>query len=138
MTHEDVINSEITRVINHLPDVNPWLSPELYDKLLGFARELVYFRSQLRFAENETIDPPTCEPKPEPSIEEFKPPVMNVVEEEDDAKVAYTAEEVRAAMAKARMGGTNVNAILSEFGVGHFNALPASKYPDVMARLGEL
>ena len=124
---------------------------ELICRSLSLTQELVNLRDRIKYEE--------------PSVEEFKPPVMFNIpvtervghpdpagepgplgvapepeaepEPEEDTRT-YKAEEVRAAMAKARMNGTNVNAILTELGASHFNALPASKYPDVMARLGEL
>jgi len=76
-------------------------------------------------------------PASEPSVEEYTPPVMEVVPAEEPAPASYTKEEVRAALAKSRKNGVNVTELLAEFGAENFTGLPAAKYGELMSRLGE-
>lgn len=48
----------------------------------------------------------------------------------------YTSAEVRRALVDARNAGTDVRALMAEFGAESFGGVPASRYADLMKRLG--
>ena len=94
---------------------------------------------------------PVDDPFPEPSTEEYTAPVMEpavtttkiadsgpTVDKLGDPAPTFTKEEVRAALAKSRKKGINVTELLCELGYDNFTAVPAAKYGEVMAKLGEV
>lgn len=87
-------------------------------------------------AEDEPDEPdePTADPA-QLSPDEDEPPAG-----EKDAKAelekTYEMADVRAALVAARRKGTNVTALLKEFGVDNFGAFPAGRYGELMEKLG--
>lgn len=71
------------------------------------------------------------EPQPEPITDPA--PAPQAVE--PPAKT-YTSAEVRRALVDARNAGTDVRALMAEFGAESFGGVPASRYADLMKRLG--
>lgn len=133
MTVKEVVENEIRRLTTVLPDLDPVKDINLYDKVLECLQTLVYLPidDESKHIPHKIEEPyvePTPFPSPEPSVEEYEPPVM------DDK--TYTKEEVRAALANGRKNGLNVVELLAEFGAENFTGLPAAKYPEIMARLG--
>ena len=145
MTKEQyILQKEYERLVSRIGEVDPLINPQTYKTLLECidglyalsGSELVDVSELMDVGAEKEPDPiPEME---EPSVEEFKPPVMNVVKPEPETPVhSFTKEEVRAALARARKNGTNVVELLGEFGYDNFSAVPAGTYPELMARLGE-
>ena len=131
MTDKEIIRHEYSRLVGRLEDVDPIMNPRLYKELLDCIDILYFLRN------NDTL---TGEPGELPTAEEIVAEVTSApipeIEEPEEAP-AYSKEDVRAALAKSRKNGTNVTELLEEFGCSNFSALPAAKYPELMARLGE-
>ena len=135
MTVNEAIKGEIRRLVNLLPSVDPVSQTDTYDKIVDNLTSLVYLSYHGEDTGEE--EPPTEEPYieptpfPEPSAEEYSAPVMT--------DKTYTMEEVRAALGNLRSKkGIEINPILEKFGVSNFSALPAGKYPELMAYLETL
>ena len=159
MTEKDILRKEYARLIGRLEEVDPVTNPGLFKGLLE-SIESLYNLSGLYYEDvKNAYGVPTIEgfntpvADDEPSEEEFHPPVMVTPEKTKEPYVeptpfpeseetapmgkTYTKEEVRAALAKSRKKGTNVTELLAEFGASNFTGLPAAKYGELMARLGE-
>lgn len=163
---KEILRLEYLRIVDRLGEVDPVSSPALYRELLDFIDGL-YGLSGMSMEDNAefyekrapahpvgfTTEPAlvgpaqpyeiTTEPedkaeKPEPSVEEYAPPVMNNPEPVEGPKAApaLTKEVVRAALAKARKSGVNVTELLGELGYDNFSAVPAAKYGEIMERIG--
>lgn len=77
-------------------------------------------------AEDKVVEFPTPVPEPHPTETEV---------EQTDEKPSLTQAEVRSKLAEARRNGVNVAALIKEFGVDNFSALPATRYSDLLDRL---
>lgn len=69
----------------------------------------------------DIVEYPTPAPEPHDPVPEEKP--------------TLTPSEVRARLAEARRNGINVAALIKEFGVDNFTALPATKYADLLGMI---
>ena len=136
MTVNEAINGEIRRLVNLLPNVDPISQTDTYDKIVDNLTSLVYLSyhgEDTGVAQAPPDEEPYIEPTPfpEPSAEEYSAPVM--------ADKTYSMEEVRAALGNLRSKkGIEINPILEKFGVSNFSALPAGRYPELMAYLETL
>lgn len=141
---KEILRREYLRVVDRLGEVDPVQNPTLYRELLSMIESLGWMSNTHRA--EETPDTPTVDEiiaevkaeKPEPSVEEYAPPVMNNPEPAEEPKIdapALTKEVVRAALAKARKSGVNVTELLGELGYDNFSAVPAAKYGEIMERL---
>ena len=125
------------------------MDTERFQYLLGAADTLSYRVHMMETAAGErprgmgltfTMEPKTdapTEPKPvEPAETETPETVENAEPEKtSDSKPAPKMEEVRGALAKARLKGLNVPAFLKEFGVDNFTKLPESKYAEALEKV---
>lgn len=127
---KEILRREYYRVVERLSEVDPVLSPKLYRELLEFAERLQWHSSEPVLTPMATAEEIVAEVKAEPIPEVEEP------EPETPAKT-YSKEEVRAALGRARKRGLVVSEVLSEFDVDSFPGLPESKYPELMARIGE-
>ena len=80
-------------------------------------------------------------PIPTPPFEaaDFPAEVKDDLVKEESVKEevkTYTSAQVRKALVDARNSGTDVRALLAEFGADNFGAVPEGKYAELMARLG--
>lgn len=149
MTNQDakeILRREYLRVVDRLGEVDPVTNPKLYKELLCFVDNL-YSLSGLSMDDTQKFYEKfpvgfTGEPSqtPEPYVEETPVTVMEPApdpEPAEDTGKSYSKEEVRAALAKGRKAGVNVTELLGELGYDNFSAVPAGKYGELMARLGE-
>lgn len=132
---KEILLSERDRLVSMLPSLDPLRDANTYRTVLDNIESLKWMVVGLDTVPVEGVraikaEPPYVEPTPfpEPSTEEYEPPVMD--------EKTYTKEEVRAALAQSRKNGMNVTELLAEFGAENFTGLPAAKYPEIMARLG--
>ena len=153
MSSAEILSAEVTRLIGKLPTIDP-CNPA-YRELITEAHAIIELGERIDRHNAGVYNPHVCTcndayraEKQEPSIEEFSPPVLTVVSEEtseatpevpqdEEPTATYAPEDVRAKLISSRKRGVNVGAILQEFGGGHFESIPASKYPEVLARIGE-
>jgi len=142
MTKErEILHKQYLLLIDRLDEVDPTTNPQLYKTLLDMIEKVAWL------PEFRIGDPVLSEdfPKPEPSVEEFAPPVITPlpdpipeIDEPTEETKTYSKEEVRAELAMARKRGVNVAELLQEFGVDQFPAVPASRYGELMDKLAEL
>lgn len=147
MTDEvrDILQRELTRCALALTEMDPAREYKSYGELVNTVQSLLWMTtvpdtaSPVEGVEREPYIPAEIKVIPaEEMTEEDKADAAAVIEAAEEAKAKeYTREEVRAALARSRKTGTNVPELLAEFGVDNFSALPAGKYPELMARLGE-
>ena len=155
----NIIKSERERLISLLPHLDPLRENHVYRTTLENIQQLGWL------APHEPCAVCTCEPKvpvneepyveptpfPEPSAEEYTAPVMEAAvtttEIADSGPTTdklgvpaktYTMTEVRAALAQSRKKGVNVTELMKDLGYDNFTAVPAAKYPELMARLESL
>ena len=84
----------------------------------------------------DCADCPNCgEQTAEDNVVEFPTPAPEPHDPVPEEKPTLTASEVRARLAEARRNGINVAALIKEFGVDNFTALPATKYADLLSML---
>lgn len=148
---KEILRREYLRVVDRLGEVDPVQNPTLYQELLSMIESLGWMSNTHQAggapADEATPVHPTVDEiiaevkaeKPEPSVEEYAPPVMNNPEPVEEPKTdtpALTKEVVRAALAKARKSGVNVTELLGELGYDNFSAVPAAKYGEIMERIG--
>lgn len=147
MTDEvrDILQRELTRCALALTEMDPAREHKSYGELVNTVQSLIWMTnapdtaSPVVGVEREPYIPAEIKVIPaEEMTEEDKADAAAVIEAAEEAKAKeYTREEVRAALARSRKTGVNVPELLAEFGVDNFSALPAGKYPELMARLGE-
>lgn len=145
MTDEarDILQRERTRCARALTEMDPAREHKSYSELVRTIETLTWLTNAHDTpspgVELEPYTPAEIKVIPaEEMTEEDKADAAAVIEAAEDAKAKeYTREEVRAALARSRKTGVNVPELLAEFGVDNFSALPAGKYPELMARLGE-
>lgn len=147
MTDEvrDILQRELTRCALALTEMDPAREHKSYGELVTTVQSLIWMTnapdtaSPVVGVEQEPYIPAEIKVIPaEEMTEEDKADAAAVIEAAEEAKTKeYTREEVRAALARSRKTGVNVPELLAEFGVDNFSALPAGKYPELMARLGE-
>jgi hypothetical protein len=131
------------------------MDTERFQYLLSAASTLGHRVHMMETAEGErprstgltfTMEPktePPAEPaepekpaEPEPAEPETPETVENAEPEKtSDSKPVPKMEEVRGALAKARLKGLNVPAFLKEFGVDNFTKLPESKYAEALEKV---
>lgn len=75
----------------------------------------------------DVVQFPTPIPEPHPTDPEPEPA--------PEPKPTLTSSEVRTRLAEARRNGVNVAALIKEFGVDNFTALPATKYADLLSMI---
>ena len=68
----------------------------------------------------------------ESSAVELAEPEQPPAEAENEEPVTYTKEEVKSALAKARVKGVNAVAVLRQVGADSFQTLTSNKYAEVM------
>ena len=145
MTDEvrDILQRELTRCALALTEMDPAREHKSYGELVNTVQSLIWITTAPDTAspsvgvEQEPYSPAEIKVIPaEEMTEEDKADAAAVIEAAEEAKT-YSREEVRAALAKSRKNGVNVTELLAKFGVDNFSALPAAKYPELMARLGE-
>ena len=136
---KEVLQVKYNLLLDELESCDPIKCPEYFQHLLSLLDRLHYSLDERHSV--ETPASPTC--NPEAPVVKFDPPAPEPEPEPDgipapvETEKTYTKEEVRAALAKSRKAGVNVTELLGEFGVSNFSGLPAAKYPEVMAKLGE-
>ena len=157
----DVILAKYNQLIDKLEVTDPVQHPQEFGAVLDMLDRMHFFMGRLsveKFNEVRKIGEaipvtdvklPGCnvgEKIAEPPVEENeaeKPSELaeliekTVAHAKEEPAKTYTKEEVRAALGRARKNGMVVSEILSEFDVDSFPALPESKYPELMARIGE-
>lgn len=144
---KEILRREYLRIVDRLGEVDPIQNPALYKELLDLIERLDWYarasepgtveKTPVRPTVDEIVEEVKAE-KPEPSVEEYAPPVMNNPEPAEEPKIdvpTLTKEVVRAALAKSRKAGVNVTELLQEIGYDNFSAVPASKYGEIMERL---
>ena len=141
---KDILRRKYDMLLDALDQSDPIKYPQEFLHVLDMLDRLHFAMGERHPV--ETLNT-TCNPveKPEPSVEEFAPPVIvpksdpipEMEEPAEDTKV-YSKEEVRAELAQARKRGVNVAELLQEFGVDQFPAVPANRYSELMDRLAEL
>lgn len=82
--------------------------------------------------EKNNVVPFTAPAFPEEVEEEI------VKEETIKEEQKFTSAQVRKALVDARNNGTDVRALLAEFGADNFSAIPEGKYAELMSRLSRL
>lgn len=65
------------------------------------------------------------------AVEEAEPE-QTTAEDEGEEQATYTKEEVKSALAKARVRGVNAVAVLRQVGADSFQTLTSNKYAEVM------
>lgn len=139
-----IAKSERERLLGLLPTIDPLREKEVYRMTLENISSLNWLippeapaltiGEAIPVTDVHPID--NVIPFPEPSAEEYEPPVMEAPEPdpkpEPEEAPTYTKEEVRAELARARKKGINVTDLLKKFGVDNFSALPAAKYTDMV------
>ena len=65
------------------------------------------------------------------AVEEAEPE-QTTAEDEGEEQATYTKEEVKSALAKARVKGVNAVAVLRQVGADSFQTLTSNKYAEVM------
>lgn len=68
----------------------------------------------------------------ESSAVEPAEPEQTTAEDEGEEQATYTKEEVKSALAKARVRGVNAVAVLRQVGADSFQTLTSNKYAEVM------
>lgn len=148
MTDEvrDILQRELTRCALALTEMDPARESKTYGEVVGNLQALNWMVREAEICdqtpdphEGRTYTPAEIKVIPaEEMTEDDKADAAAVIEAAEEVKAKeYTREEVRAALARSRKEGVNVPELLAEFGVDNFSALPAGKYPELMARLGE-
>ncbi len=149
----DVLMEKYNQLLDKLEATDPVQHPREFGDVLDMLDRMHFAFDRLRLREHNVVREIgeaipisrvglTPVEKPEPSIEELTRRVMdNVIYTEEPAPEeptkTYTKEEVRAALAKSRKNGVNVTELLDELGYDNFSAVPAGKYGEIMAKLGE-
>lgn len=156
----DILLAKYNQLIDYLEETDPIKYPQEFKEALDLIDRLYFTTGRLNAIEDNKIyaigdavpvPRPVVKLDDEPSVEEYAPPVIepvtstelrgscNVGEKITDPEPAktYSKEEVRAALAKSRKQGVNVTELLDELGYDNFSAVPAGKYREIMARLGE-
>lgn len=86
----------------------------------------------------DCADCPNCgEANEEADVVQFPTPIPepHPTDPEPEPKPTLTSSEVRTRLAEARRNGVNVAALIKEFGVDNFTALPATKYADLLSMI---
>lgn len=128
---KEILRREYYRVVDRLGEVDPVTNPTLYKELLDFIDTLQWNAREPELTPMATAEEIIAKAKAEPI------PVVDEPAEEETPAKTYSKEEVRAALGRARKRGLVVSELLSEFDVDSFPGLPESKYPELMARIGE-
>lgn len=147
MTREEVreiAKSEADRLVKLLPTIDPVVQSEVYRRTIDNIQSLNWLvppeapvcniGEPIRVTAADIHPVDSVSPFPEPSTEEYTAPVMETTKPEK----TYTKEDVRAALAKSRDNGVDATEFLNNLGYKHFSAVPASAYPEIMAKLEEL
>jgi hypothetical protein len=139
----DILQRELTRCALALTEMDPAREHKSYGELVHTIETLIWMTnapdtaSPVVGVEQEPYIPAEIKVIPaEEMTEEDKADAAAVIEAAEEAKT-YSREEVRAALARSRKNGVNVTELLAEFGVDNFSAVPAGRYPELMAKLGE-
>lgn len=140
--------AELARLVDFIPKTDP-RSGE-YSKLLENIERYLYFANIVAGIEdfvNDTaqlteVSEPEAETK-EAEIIPFNPPVAEEekFDEPEAETVEYEPAVVKSLLSKARSTRKIANLtdwINENFGVSGFTAIPAKRYPEVMAKLKEL
>lgn len=153
----DVILTKYNQLIDKLDATDPVQHPQEFGAVLDMLDRIHFFMGRLSVEKaNEVraigeaisltvtdVKLPSCnvgEKIGAPVVEETAAPApvsSEPTEELEEPAKTYSKEEVRAALAKSRKQGVNVTELLGELGYDNFSAVPAGKYGEIMARLGE-
>ena len=138
---EKLLHDEFKRIVTTLTQTDP-ASPE-YTQVLHNFECLDAIGSTINdFLKSDMCNedcadcplPDACADEAE--IVEFPTPVPEPHDPPPpEPEPAYTQAEVRAKLAEARRLGVNVAAIVREFGVENFTAIPATKYGELLERV---
>lgn len=148
MTARSILIAQSRHIIDRMNETDP-ASDDYSTLLANLEREL----SIAQFVA-DCLDGDGAEPEPSAAVPTLIPlhmvhpatdPFPEAVPESAPAvaetaavtETAYTKEEVRAALGKARLNGANVTEILKRFGVDRFPAFPANRYGELMDELKE-
>lgn len=142
----DVILAKYNQLIDKLDATDPVQHPQEFGAVLDMLDRMHFFMGRLSVEKvnvvheigeaiplhiGTPVEPVVVEPTEEPE------PTESVETEPEEPAKTYSKEEVRAALAKSRKQGVNVTELLDELGYDNFSAVPAGKYGEIMARLGE-
>lgn len=140
--------AELKRIIDLIPQTDP--RDRSYAQLLECIERYIYFANVIAAAQNfiengvEKKEPDVPEEDLlADNIVQFTPPVVEEEkpEEPEAETVEYEPAVVRSLLSKARSMKKIANLtdwITENFGVSGFAAIPAKRYPEVMAKLKEL
>ena len=144
----DVILTKYNQLIDKLDATDPVQHPQEFGAVLDMLDRMHFFMGRLSVEKaNEVraigeaiplhigtpVEPVVVKSNEEPVVVESN----EEPEPEEPSDKFFTKEEVRAALAKSRKRGVNVTELLDALGYDNFSAVPAGKYREIMARLGE-
>jgi len=127
----ELLKTEAERVAALLPDTE--LTDETYDLLLDRLDQLFHLIASMSV---EVVFVPEADEEEELADEHpvTEVPLEVVTAEPEPETPHMTMVELRQALAKARVDGTDVNAILKDMGVDRLSALPESRYQELVDR----
>ena len=123
LTQTDPASSEYTQVLHN------------FECLDAIGSSIDEFLKTADMCNEDCADCPIPECDTDMKVVDFPPPVPEAHEPPPDPEPEYTQAEVRAKLAEARRLGVNVAAIVRDFGVENFTAIPATKYGELLERV---